>query len=295
MKNKNNWTRRLPVIALILIMLTGICVILYPIISNVLYEKDKSIVSTEYEQQVGEMRDEEIVEMFARAQEYNEALLKANIILTDPFDPALLEQQGSAPYMSLLNYQNDGIIGYLNIPVIDANLPIYHGTAADTLEKGVGHLEQTSLPIGGESTHSVLTGHTGLAGKKLLTDLTEVETGDIFYIHVLDEVLAYKVVSKAIVEPEETSALGIRRGEDQATLVTCYPYGINSHRLLVTGVRIPYPEAVEQQAAQERETDSVWEKEYKKGVLICLAVYIPVICLGIWLIRRRRIRQKEEE
>lgn len=288
MNHKNKWKRRWPVIALILIMLTGVCVILYPIISNVLYEKDKSVISTEYDQKIAEMKEEEIAEMFAEADRYNESLLRAKIKLTDPFDPTLLEKQGSAPYMSLLNYQNDGVIGYLDIPIIRVNLPIYHGTAARTLEKGIGHLEQTSLPVGGESTHSVLTGHTGLAGKKMLTDLTEVETGDVFYIHVLDEILAYKVTSVSVVEPEDTSSLGIERGRDQVTLVTCYPYGVNSHRLLVTGERTSYPEAAEQEAAQKRETESVWTKEYIKGVLLCLAVYLPVIGVGIWMIRRRR-------
>lgn len=288
MNHKNKWKRRWPVIALILIMLTGVCVILYPIISNVLYEKDKSVISTEYDQKIAEMKAEEIAEMFVEADRYNESLLRAKIKLTDPFDPTLLEKQGSAPYMSLLNYQNDGVIGYLDIPIISVNLPIYHGTAARTLEKGIGHLEQTSLPVGGESTHSVLTGHTGLAGKKMLTDLTEVETGDVFYIHVLDEILAYKVTSVSVVEPEDTSSLGIERGRDQVTLVTCYPYGVNSHRLLVTGERTSYPEAAEQEAAQKRETESVWTKEYIKGVLLCLAVYLPVIGVGIWMIRRRR-------
>lgn len=233
--------------------------------------------------------------MRAAAEKYNESLRTARITLTDPFDPEVIESQGSGSYMSLLNHTEDGIMGYLRIPVIKVNLPIYHGTSADVLEKGVGHLEQSSLPIGGPGTHSVITGHTGMAGKRILTDLTEMKEGDIFYIHMLGEILAYEVSGVQIVEPEETSSLTIVDGEDKVTIVTCYPYGINSHRLLVTGTRTEYTEALEKEKSQARDTESVWQNEYVKGILICLAIYIPLIILGIFLIRKYRRRDGEAE
>lgn len=288
MEKKQIWKSRLPVIILLLIMLAGICMIFYPLVSNLLYEKDSSIVTTKYEDTVEDLEDEETETMLAEAKEYNQSLLNANIVLTDPFDPALLEKQGSVPYMSVLNYAEGGIMGYLEIPILSVNYPIYHGTTTEVLEKGIGHLEQTSLPIGGESTHSVLTGHSGLAGKRMLTDLQEMEVGDVFYIHMMKDILAYEVVERSIVKPEDTERLAIQREEDLVTLVTCYPYGINSHRLLVTGKRTEYVGAAEQEKAQQREVKSVWQEHYKKGVLICIAVYLPLIIVSIILIRRWR-------
>lgn len=280
--------RWLPLLGILLVLLTGIGFIAYPLVSNSLYEKDKSLVTTEYEKEAEAVEDEETAALLAEAYQYNEALMKANIVLTDPFDPSILEQQGSDPYMSILNYATDGVMGYLSIPLIDVKLPIYHGTSMEVLEKGIGHLEQTSLPVGGEGTHCVLTGHTGLAGKRMLTDLTQLEEGDVFYLNVLHETIAYKVVRIAVVEPEDTTLLRISREKDLTTLVTCYPYGINSHRLLVTGERTTYEEAVVQEQTMVRETEEVWKEEYKKGVYQCLKVYVPLLLVGILLIRRKR-------
>ena len=290
MKRTDTGRGRLPVAALILIMLAGICIILYPIVSNILYEKDKSLISTEYDRTVEELGEGDISDLLEAAQKYNDSLLKANIVLTDPFDPTILEKQGSAPYLSLLNYADGGIMGYLDIPVIEVNLPIYHGTNSATLEKGIGHLEQTSLPIGGESTHSVLTGHTGLAGKRMLTDLTEMEEGDIFYIHMMNDILAYEVTDIAIASPRDTDLLRISKGEDMVTIVTCYPYGVNSHRLLVTGVRTEYEDAVAQEETKDRATKSVWKEEYEKAIVLCIAIYVHIVIVGVLLIRRRRNR-----
>ena len=186
-------------------------------------------------------------------------------------------------------------MGYVEIPKISVNLPIYHGTTAQVLEQGIGHLQNTSLPVGGESTHSVLTGHTGLAGKRLFTDLSQLEEGNLFYLHVLGETLAYQVEAIYIVEPDQTEHLVVETGRDLVTLVTCHPYGINTHRLLVQGTRIPYEVALAQQVQEDvpQET-SVWEKEYYKAILICLAIYIPLTVTVVLLVSRRR-KQADKE
>lgn len=242
----------------------------------------------DYESSVEELPKEETEEEFQKAREYNESLLSTSVTLTDPFDPNALENAGKEPYASLLNVRGDGIMGYVEIPQIGVYLPIYHGTAAKTLEKGIGHLENTSLPVGGKSSHSVLTGHTGLSGEKMFTDLTELKKGDIFYLHVLGELLCYKVAQISIVEPEDTGLLKIKHGEDYVTLLTCYPYGINSHRLLVRGSRISYEEAVQQQKAMRRPYESQWNEEYLKGVAVCIAVYVPITLAILWFLKRKR-------
>lgn len=285
----------MPLAAVLLILVVGIGIILYPIVSNLLYERNRSRVTTEYEKEAELVRDEERASMIEEARKYNDSLRNANIILTDPFDPSILEKQGSPSYLSLLNYTEGGIMGYVDVPLLDVELPIYHGTTTEVLEKGVGHLEQTSLPVGGMGTHCVITGHTGLAGKRMLTDLPELKEGDVFYLHVFQEILAYRVVNVAIVKPSETELLGIDPTADKVTLVTCYPYGVNSHRLLVTGERMEYGEALKQEQTMKRDSGQIWESEYRKGILLCLAVYVPLTILGIWLIRRKRNTEQKKK
>ena len=289
-KKRASAKQRLPLALIFLIFAVGIGAILYPIISNFFYEKNQSKLVTDYEEAVKDSSAAEREEQFRLAQEYNESLLGASVTLTDPFDPDALDQAGKEPYSSLLNLNGDGIMGYVEIPLIDVDLPIYHGTSGKILEKGVGHLENTSLPVGGESAHCVLTGHTGYPGKKLFTDLTSLEAGDVFYLHVLGSTLCYQVDQITVVEPEDTSLLKISYGEDRVTLLTCYPYGINTHRLLVSGSRIPYDQAVSQEQAMDRKTDSQWSIAYGKGVLICLAVYVPLTLLILKLLKKRRSR-----
>lgn len=270
-----------------LIFLIGIGTVAYPYVSNLFYEQSKSEVITAYDEAVKNVSQEEVGEELAKAREYNESLLTADVVLTDPFDPSALDRAGEEPYASLLNVDGDSIMGYVEIPLIDVNLPIYHGTSAEVLETGIGHLESTSLPVGGTGTHAVLTGHTALAGKKLFTDLTELQTGDVFYIHVLGDTLAYQVNQIEIVEPENTGLLLIDRSRDYVTLLTCYPYGINSHRLLVRGERTELSEALEQETVQDREIQSRWEQEYQKAVILCIIVYIPLTFLIIFFLKRR--------
>lgn len=284
------------------IFLLGVGLLCYPFISNRLYETVQSRVRTDYEKELENISDEDMEQQRELAREYNENLLKGSVVLTDPFDPAFLEEMETEPYSSLVNPLGTGMMGYVEIPRIFLYLPVYHGTDSRTLEKGIGHLQNTSLPVGGENTHAVLTGHTGLSGKKLFTDLTELEEGDVFYLHMLGETLAYQVDQISIVEPEETDFLTIEPGRDLVTLLTCYPYGVNSHRLLVRGSRVPYEEAVEQQEDQEEKSGnaaSLWEEEYQRAILLCIFIYTPLtlllILLFLWKRKRKRKKRKRRE
>ena len=287
--------RMLLFLAIGLVFLAGIALVVYPMVSNTLYEQNQSHVRAEYDAAVEEAAQDRLDAALQAARDYNRVLLEGSYVLTDPFDPLQVLDPTVEPYASLLNLAGDGVMGSVEIPKIDVDLSIYHGTTPDVLEKGVGHLQNTSLPAGGEDTHTVLTAHTGLAGKRLFTDLTELEAGDVFYLHILGEVFAYQVFRVEIVEPTDTRLLLVERGRDLATLVTCHPYGINTHRLLVSGERIPYEEAVERQTLQAQvapPAESLWEKEYRDAVLLCLAVYIPLTLLALLVLRRRRRRHK---
>ena len=280
---------------IIFLFLAGASTVIYPMASNLFYEKNQSHVLEEYDETMEQLAQEELDRERQAAQEYNRSLLESEAFLTDPFDPELVMDPTVEPYASLLNLEGNGIMGYVEIPKISVNLPIYHGTTAQVLEQGIGHLQNTSLPVGGESTHSVLTGHTGLAGKRLFTDLSQLEEGNLFYLHVLGETLAYQVEAIYIVEPDQTEHLVVETGRDLVTLVTCHPYGINTHRLLVQGTRIPYEVGLAQQVQEDvpQET-SVWEKEYYKAILICLAIYIPLTVTVVLLVSRRR-KQADKE
>lgn len=281
---------RLPLVFIGIILLTGIGLVAYPIVSNIFYEINKSELMAHYDDASDAMPLEEKAEALRKAEEYNASLLTADVVLTDPFDPSVLDRAEEEPYASLLNINGDGIMGYVDIPLIDAYLPIYHGTATATLEKGIGHLESTSLPVGGTGTHAVLTGHTGLAGEKMFTDLTALEKGDLFYVHVLGNTLAYQVDQIEVTEPEDTSLLLIDREADYITLLTCYPYGINSHRLLVRGTRTDYQEARAREENGSREAESRWDSEYRKALILCVILYIPLTILILFFIRKKKRR-----
>ena len=258
-------------IAPVVIMVIGLALVLYPWISEYLYEYGVQSLVESYESDNNDMDDSEKEEQLRLAREYNEALLKANIKLTDPFS---LEDQagGEYNYDSILNYNKNGVMGFIDIPKIDVYLPIYHGTSNEVLEKGIGHLENTSFPIGGESTHAVISGHTGLNSAKMFTDLTSMELDDQFYIDILGNTLAYKVINIEVVEPDDVSSLSIQDGKDLVTLVTCTPYGINSHRLLVTGERTEYTK--DEHDAFKVSGDTEWMKSYERAILIGLALVI---------------------
>lgn len=264
-------------IAPVVIMVIGLALVLYPWISEYLYEYGVQSLVESYESDNNDMDDSEKEEQLRLAREYNEALLKANIKLTDPFS---LEDQagGEFNYDSILNYNKNGVMGFIDIPKIDVYLPIYHGTSNEVLEKGIGHLENTSFPIGGESTHAVISGHTGLNSAKMFTDLTSMELDDQFYIDILGDTLAYKVINIEVVEPDDVSSLSIQDGKDLVTLVTCTPYGINSHRLLVTGERTEYIK--DEHDAYKVSGDTEWMKSYKRAILIGLALVIALFVIS---------------
>lgn len=273
-----------------LVFLAGISIVFYPMVSNLLYETNQSHVLAQYDNSIAQTEQEKLDAELLAAQEYNRSLLESEAFLTDPFDPELVLDPTVSPYADLLNVEGDGIMGYVEIPRISVNLPIYHGTTAQVLEQGIGHLQNSSLPVGGESTHTVLTGHTGLAGKRLFTDLSQLEEGDVFYLHILGDTLAYQVEEIYIVDPDQTEYLVVEPGRDLATLVTCHPYGINTHRLLVQGNRIPYEQALEQQQLQgdTSQGNSVWRTEYQKAVVICLAIYLPLTAIAVFILSARR-------
>lgn len=232
-----------PVAAALALFVGGAAVFCYPAISNYLNQKNQSRVVQTYEETVAAQDDALLAEEWAKAEEYNENL--AGDPVHDPFVPG----SGYAlpdNYLDVLNI--DGVMGRITIPKIGVDLPVYHGTEAETLEKGVGHMESTSLPIGGEYRHAVLTGHRGLPSAELFTRLDELEPGDQFYLHVLDGTLAYQVDQILTVEPQELENLVAEPGQDYVTLVTCTPYGVNTHRLLVRGTRVPYVPEAEQSA-----------------------------------------------
>lgn len=223
------------------------------------------------------------------ADEYNASIVPGTQLNEAFSQEALL---GAAEdYENQLNLAGDGIMGYVEIPLIKVNLPIYHGTDSETLDVGIGHLLGTSLPVGGTSTHSVLTAHSGMANQKLFSDLDKLEHGDVFYLQVLGETLAYQVDAINTVLPYDTTYLGITEGEDYCTLVTCTPFGINTHRLLVRGTRIPYQEAeeiVEEQLQEEAPPASTWEQQYIKGILCGIGAVVVIGVLFLFLRFRKK-------
>ncbi len=228
-------------IIMALIFIAGLSIFLYPVISSYINSKSQSYVIDNYKEETIRMDKEEKEKLRKEALEYNRKL-RGGAVITDPFSENIPQQTGVS-YMDLMSIKE--VMGYLEIPKIKLNLPIYHGTSDDVLQSGIGHIEQTSLPIGGESTNSVLTGHRGLPEATMFRNLNKMALGDVFYIHSLDEILAYKVFDIEIVIPTNIEKLRIEEGHDIVTLITCDPYMINTNRLLVRGERIDYTPPVE--------------------------------------------------
>ena len=223
--------KHLSTILLVLALLAGVSLLLYPSVSDYWNSMHATQAVTDYAQQVENMDHTKYDQMLQAAADYNRSLLERSS------DYALTDAQ-KQQYEELLSLDDTGMIGYIEIPEIKVQLPIYHGTSDGVLQIAAGHLDWTSLPVGGESTHCVLSGHRGLPSATLFTNLDQLDKGDTFIIRVLDEVLTYEVDQILIVEPDDVSALTIEDGKDLCTLVTCTPYGINSHRLLVRGHRV---------------------------------------------------------
>ncbi len=270
---------------IILLLFAGAALFLYPVFSSYLAELHQTEVVMEYDASVQKMQEEELAKEWKKAEEYNESL--AGEPVRDPF----LEGSGMAlpqNYLEILRIFDT--MGTVEIPKIAVNLPIYHGTDAETLEKGVGHLRQTALPIGGEGTHAVLTGHTGLPNAKMFDGLTKLEIGDKFYIHVLGETLAYEVDAINVVKPEEVELLDPVSGEDHVTLLTCTPYGVNTHRLLVRGVRVPYVEEERVQQQEQQEGLSLRQQLVLQVSIVGGAIAVVLMIMLIFWIRSKKQR-----
>lgn len=256
-----------------------------------MYEKQQNNLAEYYAKAVREQPEEELSLQWEECYAYNRDLLDGGVLLTDPFDESQMDPT-TMPYAGLLNLQGDGAMGVIEIPGITGNLIIYHGTGEDVLQKGVGHLQGSSLPVGGTGSHSVLSAHSGLPDKELFTNLDQMEIGDVFYIHVIDDVLAYQVDQINIVLPHETAPLMINAEEDYVTLVTCTPYGINSHRLLVRGARISYDEAKKLEAQQKSPLINTWQQQYVKALIVGLVI---AAAAALFITARRLLRRRRNK
>ena len=281
----------IPICGAVLMFLLAVGVLLYPFISNAYNEKHQSELLTTYTEEIKQVDRSALIAARKQAEDYNLALVPGSREMDAFSEEAILA--AAQDYRTLLDLSGTGIMGYVEIPSIDVYLPIYHGTDDFTLSAGIGHLLGSSLPVGGESTHTILTGHSGMASQRMFTDLPRLSMGDVFYLHILDEVLAYQVYYTVEVLPYDTSKLQIVQGEDICTLVTCTPVGVNTHRLLVTGKRIPYVEAeeiVQEQVQEVIVQPSVWEENYLKGILIGLICVMSIALLIIVTVLFRRCR-----
>lgn len=252
--------------------------LLYPLVGELLSEKYHSDVETSYIAAIEDTDDAELTAQREAAVQYNAMLANATISEGGASAPPL-------PYTEQLTV--GGVMAYVDIPKINVYLPAQHGTGAETLEKSVGHVVGTSLPVGGSSTHAVLSAHSGMASAKLFSDIDQLELGDKFFVHVLGDTLAYEVDSINTVVPTDMSLLQIEEGKDLVTLVTCTPFGINTHRLLVRGHRVPYTPAQEAEDAAEKPAASSWTQHYLTGLGIGLGA-VAVVGGAYFLVRRMR-------
>ena len=278
-KKNNNWTTAF----LVLLLLAGVSLLLYPSLSDYWNSMHQTRAIASYAETVSQLDTAQYDEMWKAAQDYNRSLAQRETAF------ALTDEQKAA-YESLLDVSGLGVMGYIEIPEIDCSLPIYHGMEESVLQVAVGHLEWSNLPVGGEGTHCVLSGHRGLPSAKLFTNLDKLAVGDTFLLRVLDEVLTYEVDQILIVEPEQVDALGIVPGEDYCTLVTCTPYGINTHRLLVRGHRVENtPEAARMHVtADATQFDPLL-------VAPVLAIPVLLLLLMILLVPKRRRKSREDK
>lgn len=269
---------------LLLALLAGVSLLLYPTVSDYWNERHASRAVASYAQDVENMDDDRYEQLWQDAADYNAALLRRENVY-------FLADWQREEYDALLDVSGTGIMGYIEIPTINVSLPIYHGTDDAVLQIAVGHLDWTSLPVGGESSHCVLSGHRGLPSAKLFTNLDRVVVGDTFTLRVLDEILTYEVDKILIVEPEDVSALTVEEGKDLCTLVTCTPYGINSHRLLVRGHRV---QTVQEEVAVRLTSDAIQVEPLIVAPLVALPVLL-VLALCVMLFGGRKKRNGEDE
>ncbi|MGN0393823.1 MAG: class C sortase [Coprococcus sp.] len=283
-------------------LLIAVIMLLYPVISDIWNEYHSSHMMSSYNQTIEEMTKEDYSNIYNDAVAYNRSLIGNS-------SRFILDDDETVYYNNLLNINGDGIIGYLTVEKIGAvNVPIYHGISSEVLQVGAGHYPGSSLPIGGESTHSVISGHTGMSGMKMFTELDKMEIGDTFQITIMGEVLTYQVDRIKTVLPDNLDYLAIEEGRDYCTLVTCTPIGINSHRLLVRGVRIPTPEKADGVLAWDDKEKNIFKSIWKYirnrfatyeiimtavAMIILLFFVIPDLIFYIKFVKRRRLKSDE--
>lgn len=282
--------KRILLHALFLVLfLIGIGAAAYPAFGNWYTEQKRSVVLTEYEKALAKIEDADLTDAFKQAEIYNDALFTGET-----------DEEERPDYGELLCTTEDGIMGYVEIPAIQIRLPIYHGCTENELSKGAGHLPSSSLPVGGRSTHAVLAAHSGRADSKMFTDLDQVKEGDLIYLYVLNKTLTYEVDQITVTTPDDTDAIQIIDGEDLLTLLTCTPYGTNTHRLLVRGYRIFPDETLstsKPSEAKPEHTDtavhrSTWTNEYRNGLTEGLLFALLILLISVFLYGIIRLKTK---
>lgn len=285
--------KKLSIVLAGILFLAGLSLLLYPLVANQWNNYRQSKLISEYETVVKDESRKGTINYqkeWDRAHAYNQALLPS--ILPDSFAIAAASDEPGEEYMSCLNILTDEMMGYVEIPKINIKIPIFHTTSEEVLNKGAGHLEGSSLPVGGENTHSVISAHRGLPSASLFTDLDQLEDGDHFLIRVLDQTLCYEVDQIHIVEPENTSDLAVEPGQDLVTLLTCTPYAVNTKRLLVRGHRVPYEEETIEK--EEKESPMSLYTNYLLWAVVGLAV-TAVLIIFLWQYDKRHKRKMKEK
>ena len=278
------------IICFIIVILLGAGAAAYPLIASINNEHTQSLVQTEYEEKLQQLDTSEIDAALAAAREYNKTISTVQIEDVDKIKADL------PPYEDLLNLANNGIMGYIEIPTINIDLPIYHGTTGIAMEKGAGHMVGTSLPVGGIGTHAVISAHSGMASAKLFTDLDKLKLGDMFFITVCNQKLAYEVDNIAVVEPTDIDLIRIDTQQDYVTLLTCTPYGVNTHRLLVRGHRVEMAEeAIAEVEEKAKPEGSTWIEKYEQGILIGIAIFLGLLLIALlaYFIKRRKDKKEK--
>lgn len=287
--------KKLNIIIVAVLFLAGLSLLLYPFAANQWNTRRQNKLMSEYAESVAQMEEAGVIDyetQWVKARAYNDEL--DPYILPDSFAMAEIPEEGNADYRSCLNLTGDGMMGFVEIPKIGIKLPVYHTTSEEVLQKAAGHLAGSSLPVGGEGTHTVISAHRGLPSASLFTDLDQLKNGDYFLFDILNETLCYQVDQILVVEPDDTDALQAEEGMDLATLLTCTPYGINSHRLLVRGHRIPYEEMEEMETPLSAVLGPSLHTSYLLWVIVGLAVTGAFIVL-LYLMDRRRFKRKKEQ
>lgn len=278
--------KHLTTVILIIVFISGLGLMMYPTVSDLVNKAHQTVAIDSYDQEVSKLSNEDFSSILEEARRYNSALT------TNEFPKNSEDLDGNKEYQEAVNPAGNGMMGYLKIDAINVKMPVYHTTKESVLQSGIGHIPTTSLPVGGESTHAVLTGHRGLSSARLFTDLDKLKIGDVFFIYVLDDILAYQVDQIKTVLPAQTQDLQIIEGEDHVTLVTCTPYGVNTHRLLIRGTRIPYTPEIEKEAEARSEVRTGPTME--QLVLIIGAPLLTVLFVTVLILTKKPKKRRDD-